>query len=69
MGRCVGNYVGSKVEVFGTGKVLDLDGLEDVPTRQDSMCSTWGDVKSGDWNARLMLGLSFGRCWTTRIVS
>lgn len=32
MSRCIGDYVGSKVEVFGTGVIFDLDGFEDVTT-------------------------------------
>ncbi len=59
MSRCIGYYIGSKVEIFGTGKILDLDGFEDVSTCQDSMCSTRGDVQSRDGNACLMLGFSF----------
>lgn len=59
MSRCVSDYIGSKIEVFCTGEILDLDGFENVPPCQDSMCSTRGDVKSGDWNACLMLCFSF----------
>ena len=69
MSRCIGNDVGSKVEVFGAGEILDLDGFEDVPTCQDSMCSTRGNVQSSDRNTCLVLGLSFQGCWATRIVS
>ena len=69
MSRCIGNDVGSKVEVFGASEVLDLDGFEDVTTCQDSMCSTRGDIKSSDRNACLMMGLSFQGCLATRIVS
>lgn len=59
MGGCIGDYIRSKVEVFGAGGILDLDGFEDVPASQDSMCSIGGDVESGDWNACLVLGISF----------
>lgn len=60
---CVGDDIGSKVEVFSASSVRHLNGLEDVVPCQNCVGPVGGDVKRSDTEARAMGGTS-GGYWT-----